>query len=134
MLVMSIACQVAPATLIAGFTAEAPVIGIGAEFLALIAWNFVPSALIITCSSLFQALGNTVPALLSSATRLLTFVLPLLLIARLPGLELRHVWWLSVGTTTLQALFSLWLLRREFRLKLRPAGVQPDEMLSTVTK
>jgi putative MATE family efflux protein len=134
MLIMSIACQVAPATLIAGFTGETPVIGIGAEFLALIAWNFVPSALIITCSGLFQALGNTVPALLSSATRLLTFVLPLLLIARLPGLELRHVWWLSVGTTTLQALFSLWLLRREFRLKLRPAGVQPDEMLSTVTK
>lgn len=134
MLIMSIACQVAPATLIGGFTSETPVIGIGAEFLALIAWNFVPSALIITCSGLFQALGNTVPALLSSATRLLTFVLPLLLIARLPGLELRHVWWLSVGTTTLQALFSLWLLRREFRLKLRPAGVQPDEMLSTVTK
>jgi putative MATE family efflux protein len=134
MLIMSIACQVAPATLIAGFTGEAPVIGIGAEFLALIAWNFVPSALVITCSSMFQALGNTVPALLSSASRLLTFVLPLLLIARLPGLELRHVWWLSVGTTTLQAVFSLWLLRRQFRLQLRPAGVQPDEMLSTVTK
>ena len=134
MLVMSIACQVAPATLIAGFTSEAPVIGIGAEFLRFISWNFVASALTVTCSGMFQALGNTMPALLSSATRLLTFVLPLLLVARLPGLELRHVWWLSVGTTLLQALFSLWLLRREFRLKLRPAGVQPDVMLSTVTK
>ncbi len=134
MLVMSIACHVAPAKLIAGFTNEAPVIGIGAEFLQFISWNFVASALIFTCSGMFQALGNTVPALLSSASRLLTFVLPLLLIARMPGFELHHVWWLSVGTTTLQALFSLWLLRREFRLKLRPAGVQPDVMLSTVTK
>ncbi len=134
MLVMSIACHIAPATLIAGFTDEAPVIRIGAEFLAFISWNFVPSALTITCSSMFQALGNTVPALLSSASRLLTFVLPLLLLAHQPGLELRHVWWLVVGTTTLQALLSLGLLRREFRLQLRPAGVQPDEMLSTVTK
>jgi hypothetical protein len=31
-------------------------------------------------------------------------------------------------------LFSLWLLRREFRLKLRPTGDQPDVTLSTVTK
>ena len=71
---------------------------------------------------------------LSSASRLLTFVLPLVLISRLPGFALHHVWWLSVGTTTLQALFSLWLLRREFHLKLRPAGAQPDVMLSTATK
>jgi putative MATE family efflux protein len=134
MLVMSIACHVAPATLIGGFTDEAQVIGIGAQFLTFISWNFVASALIFTCSGIFQALGNTVPALLSSVSRLLTFILPLLLIARLPGFKLHYVWWLSVGTTTLQALFSLWLLRREFRLKLRPAGVQPEVMLSTVTK
>jgi Na+-driven multidrug efflux pump len=83
---------------------------------------------------MFQALGNTVPALLSSASRLLTFVLPLVLLSRLPGFRLQHVWWLSVGTTTLQALFSLWLLRREFQRKLRPAGAQPETTLSTVTK
>jgi Na+-driven multidrug efflux pump len=134
MLVMSLACHIAPATLVAGFTDEPPVIAIGAEFLTFISWNFVASALIFTCSGMFQALGDTVPALLSSASRLLTFVLPLVLISRLPGFELHHVWWLSVGTTTLQALFSLWLLRREFRLKLRPAGGQPEVTLSTVTK
>ena len=67
MLVMSIACHIAPATLIAGFTDETQVIGIGAKFLTFISWNFVASALIFTCSGMFQALGNTVPALLSSA-------------------------------------------------------------------
>ena len=134
MLAMSIACHIAPAQLIAGFTNEPPVIGIGAEFLRFISWNFVATGLIFTCSGLFQALGNTVPGLLSSASRLLTFVLPLLLISRLPGFALHHVWWLSVGTTTLQALFSLWLLRREFRLRLRPAGAQPAVTLSTATK
>jgi putative MATE family efflux protein len=134
MLVMSILCHVAPARLIAAFTVDPAVIRIGAEFLQYISWNFVATGLIFTCSGMFQALGNTVPALLSSASRLVTFVLPLLLISRLPGFELHHAWWLSVGTTTLQALFSLWLLRREFARRLRSRPGQPDVTPSTATK
>ncbi len=52
MLAMSIACHIAPATLIAGFTDELPVITIGAEFLTFISWNFVASA------ADFHVLGN----------------------------------------------------------------------------
>jgi Na+-driven multidrug efflux pump len=71
---------------------------------------------------MFQAVGNTVPSLLSSASRLLTFVLPVIVIARLPGFHLQQAWTLSVATVAAQAVLSLWLLRREFRLKLRPAA------------
>ncbi len=134
MLVMSIVAHVAPARLVAVFTAEPRVIGVGVEYLTYMSWNFVATGLIFTCSGLFQALGNTVPALLSSGTRLVTFALPVLLLASLPAFQLRHAWWLSIATTTVQALLSLWLLRREFGLKLRPKGAQPPTMLSTVTK
>jgi len=40
-----------------------------AQFLQVISWNFVASGLVFTCSALFQGLGHTMPAVLSSATR-----------------------------------------------------------------
>ncbi len=72
---------------------------------------------------MFQALGNTLPALISSATRLLTFAIPALWLSTRPGFELRQLWFLSVATVTLQALTSLWLLRGQFqrRLVAKPA-------------
>ena len=117
---MMLVCQWHPDAMVAGFTRDAAVIGIGQQFLQLISWNYVASGLIFTCSGMFQALGNTLPSLLSSLTRLLTFAAPVVLVSRLPGFELHHVWWLSVATVNLQAVLSLWLLRREFALKLRP--------------
>jgi Na+-driven multidrug efflux pump len=93
---------------------------LGAEFLAIISWNFVASALILTCASMLQAVGNTVPSLLSSASRLLTFVLPLWLLSRQPGFAIRDAWYLSVASTTLQAALSLWLMRRELSRRLTP--------------
>ncbi|HEY6111209.1 MAG TPA: hypothetical protein VIV62_01710, partial [Chthoniobacterales bacterium] len=57
--------------------------------------------------------------LLSSASRLLLFALPALLISRTPGFDIRHLWYLSVGSQTLQACINLLLLRRELRHKLR---------------
>jgi MATE family, multidrug efflux pump len=135
MLLMTVVAHWQPATMIGAFSDDAAVVATGVEFLRYISWNFVASGLIFTCSGLFQALGNTLPVLLSSGSRLLTFAVPLLLLAQWPGLQLHHVWSLSVATVAAQALISLWLLRREFRAKLRPAGVQPDPVtLSTATK
>ncbi|HQR24922.1 MAG TPA: MATE family efflux transporter, partial [Steroidobacteraceae bacterium] len=74
-----------------------------------------------SCSGMFQALGNTVPALVSSGGRLVTFVLPILWLARRPGIELRDFWYVSVASTALQAVTSLLLLRMVMRQKLRPA-------------
>jgi putative MATE family efflux protein len=122
MLAMTVLCQWHPAALVGGFTSEADVIRVGEQYLRFVSWNYVAAGLAFTCSGMFQAVGNTVPSLLSSASRLLTFVLPVLVISRLPGFHLQQVWTLSVATVTAQALFSLWLLRREFRLKLRPAA------------
>jgi Na+-driven multidrug efflux pump len=66
----------------------------------------------------FQGLGNTVPAVISSASRLLSFVLPVLWLSGEPHFAMVQVWYLSVASVALQAVFSLWLVRREFRLRL----------------
>jgi Na+-driven multidrug efflux pump len=48
-----------------------------------------------------------------------SFVLPVLWLSAQPHFEMVHVWYISVASVTLQAVFSLWLVRRELRLRLR---------------
>jgi hypothetical protein len=47
--------------------------------------------------------------------------LPVLWLSAQPHFEMVHVWYISVASVTLQAVFSLWLVRRELRLRLRVA-------------
>ena len=118
MLLITLVCQWRPEWFIYAFTRAPEVVAVGGPYLRIISWNFVATGLIFSCSGLFQALGNTWPSLLSSASRLLTFVLPVVLLSRQPHFALTQVWYLSVATVTLQALISLTLLAREFRRKL----------------
>jgi putative MATE family efflux protein len=118
MLAITLLCQWRAEWFIECFTRQADAVAVGATYLRIISWNFVATGLIFTCSGLFQALGNTWPSLLSSASRLLTFVLPVVLLSGRPNFTLTQVWYLSVATVTLQALTSLALLRREFRRTL----------------
>jgi Na+-driven multidrug efflux pump len=78
----------------------------------------VATGFVFTCSAVFQGLGNTIPSVLSSASRVITFVVPALWLAAAPHFELIQLWYVSIGSVTLQACFSLWLVRREFRLRL----------------
>lgn len=124
MLVLTLVCQWRPELFIRFFTSQPDAAAVGAGYLQIISWNFLATGLIFTCSGLFQALGNTWPSLLSSASRLLTFVLPAVVMSRMPHFALTKVWYLSVATVALQALTSLALLRREMHRKLGPpAGV-----------
>ena len=118
MLLMTALCHWQPARLVGIFTDDAQVIDVGRDFLQMISWNYVASGLIMTCSGMFQALGNTVPSLVSSFTRVLTFVVPVFLLAQTRDFHLHDVWVLSIATTALQAVISLGLLRREFSRKL----------------
>ena len=118
MLLLTLFCQWRPDVLIGFFTDDPGVIDAGADFLRISSWNFVATGVIFTCSSVFQALGNTVPALLASATRLITFVIPAVLLSRWSGFELRHLWYLSVATVAFQMVVSLTLLRAEFSRRL----------------
>lgn len=115
---LTLFCQWQPQVLIRLFTQEQAVIDVAAGFLLVISWNFVASGLIFSAAGMFQALGNTWPGLISTATRLVTFMLPALWLSRQPGFELRQLWWLSVTTMTLQAALCVFLVQREFRRRL----------------
>ncbi|HXZ59936.1 MAG TPA: MATE family efflux transporter [Steroidobacteraceae bacterium] len=131
MLALTLVCQWRPQVFIEFFSRQPEVVEVGATYLRIISWNFLATGLIFTCSGLFQALGNTWPSLASSASRLLTFVLPAVLLSRLPHFSLIEVWYLSVATVTLQAITSLVLLRREFRRRLGPV---PDSDLASANR
>ena len=118
MLVLTLVCQVEAETMIRLFTTDAAVISVAAGFLHVISWNFVASGVIFTCSSMFQALGNTVPSVVSSGTRILTFAVPAMWLSTRPGFQIRQIWLLSVATVAVQLAVSILLLRREFRLRL----------------
>jgi putative MATE family efflux protein len=122
MLVVTIIARAQPEWLVQWFSEDGAVIATAAEFLSMISLNFVASGIVFTCSGIFQAFGNTVPSIVSSATRLTIFVIPAFIISQRPGFQLRHLWMVSITATTVHALFALWLLRREaFRKGLLPA-------------
>lgn len=121
MVLMTFFCQWGSASVIGAFTKDPTAIRVGTQYLQIISWNFVASGFVFTCSAVFQGLGNTVPAVVSSASRLLSFVLPVLWLSRQPHFEMIQVWYISVASVASQAVFSLWLVRRELRLRLSAA-------------
>ena len=121
MLLATIVSQTQSDRMLALFTKEPAVIEIGSAFLHIVAFNFIAQGLIFTCSGMFQALGNTIPSLISGVTRLATFALPALWLSRQPGFTMQQVWWLGVITITLQMGLSVWLLRRELNKRF-PVG------------
>jgi putative MATE family efflux protein len=118
MFTLTLICQWNPGWLVTKFTSDPEVIAVGVRFLQVISWNFVASGLIFTCSGVFQGLGHTWPALASTTSRILTFVLPAIWLSSLPGLQLDHIWYLSVASVATQAIISLVLLQRVMRAKL----------------
>jgi putative MATE family efflux protein len=129
MLLWAIVCQLFGHVLISVFSKDPAVIRVGDEYLHIISWNFIASGVIFVASSMFQAMGNTIPSLISSAIRVLIIVVPAFLLSRLPGFELTTIWYLSVAGTVAQLAISLLLLRREFGRRLPPAipaGMAPQ--------
>ena len=122
MLIPTLICQWKPELLIRVFAKESDVVAVGADFLRMISWNFVASGIIFTCSGMFQALGNTIPSLISSGSRLIIFAIPALLLAQRPGFNLHQLWTLSVATVAMQAALSVWLLRQQLYKRFGPAS------------
>jgi putative MATE family efflux protein len=118
MIGLTVLCQFEAAWFMRVFTSESAVIAVGAHFLLISSWNFPANAVIFSCSSLFQAMGNTWPTIGSSVVRLAVFTGPVLWMSTQPWFELQHVWYVSVVSMTLQALVSYLLLRREFGRRL----------------
>jgi Na+-driven multidrug efflux pump len=110
----------AAARLVHFFSADPQVVSVGSEYLRIICWTFVMSGIVFVSSSMFQAMGNTLPALIASSTRILVVAIPAFILARMPGFELHWIWYLSVCAGVVQIVMNLSLLRREFKRRLRP--------------
>ena len=118
MVVFALASHIAPAALVGIFTTDPAVIAVGEEYLRIISWNYVASGLVFVASSMFQAMGNTLPSLISSGVRVMLIVGPALALARLPGFQLHTIWYLAVAAVYVQLTLSMLLLNREFRRRL----------------
>jgi putative MATE family efflux protein len=124
MVLFAVASHIAPRALVGIFTNDPAVIAVGEEYLRIVSWNYVASGLVFVASSMFQAMGNTLPSLISSAVRVVLIVVPALVLSRLPGFQLRTIWYLAVGAVLVQLALSMLLLSREFRRRLKFAAPQ----------
>jgi putative MATE family efflux protein len=111
-------CQLWPDVPVRWFTQDAATAQVGVAFLRAISWNFFAAGIVFGCSGMFQALGNTLPALASSATRLLLFVVPATILSQRAGFALATIWHLSVATTVAQAAVSALLVRWQMNRRL----------------
>jgi putative MATE family efflux protein len=127
MVVFAIACRIAPDALMRIFSRDPAVIAAGVEYLRIVSWNFVASGVIFVASSMFQAMGNTIPSLVASAVRIAITAIPAIILSRQPGFQLHYIWYLSVAAVFVQLALSLTLLRREFvrRLNFKPVTAAP---------
>ncbi len=118
MAVVTILMQWKSDLLIGFFTSEAEVIEVGSVFLQLISLNFIAQGIVFSCSGMFQGLGNTRPAMMSSVVRILVFLPLAVYLKYQPGFTINQVWYVSILSVTVQAVVSYLLMRREFRLRL----------------
>ena len=118
MLVFAVLCNIAPGALVAFFSSDPAVIAVGGDYLRIVSWNYIASGLIFVASSMFQAMGNTIPSLIASAARIALVAIPAFILARLPGFQLNWIWYLSVAAVIVQLTISMLFLRREFSRRL----------------
>jgi len=110
--------QFAAAGMVRVFSKDPAVVAVGDEYLRVISWSFIASGLIFVSSSMFQAMGNTLPSLIASGARMVVLTIPVFLLARLSTFQLHWVWYLSLATAYFQLGLVLLLLRREFARRL----------------
>lgn len=125
MLVVTVLVKINPQLMVRGFTDEAPVLQVGGDFLSIVSWNFVAQGIVFSCSGIFQGLGNTKPALLSSFIRLVIFIPVAFAVSRMEGFELHELWYVSMLAVVIQAAVSYWLVQREIRVKTEAHSARP---------
>ena len=128
MAILTLVCLSQAELLVQGFSDEPKVLLVSVVFLQIICWNFVPSGIVFTCSGMFQSLGNTMPALFSTATRLISFIIPALWLSQQDDFQIEQLWYVSVTTVCIQASVSFYFLKREFKKRLPKDELSRDNL------
>jgi MATE family, multidrug efflux pump len=118
MLIIAVAMYFGAAAVMRIFTTDPEAIAVGVEYLRIVVVTFVPSGITFVSSSMFQALGNTIPPLATSTLRILIAAIPAIFLARVAGFHLTWIWYLGAVAVMLQMTLNLILLQRELKLKL----------------
>jgi len=118
MIAFTVFCRLLGGSLVSVFSSDPQVVAVGAEYLRIVSWTFAASGIIFVGSSMFQALGHTMPALIASFCRILLVAIPAFVMSRMPGFQLHWIWYLSVAAIIIQLALNLLLLQREMRLRL----------------
>ncbi|WP_036515739.1 MATE family efflux transporter [Nevskia soli] len=117
-----VVAEVFPAALVGAFSSEPAVLAGGTEFLRVIAFNLMAVSVAFASFGVLSGLGNTIPTLISSATRIALVVGPSWVLSYHAGFRPLWVWVISVAATVVQMLMNLYFLRRELHKRLGPAG------------
>jgi MATE family, multidrug efflux pump len=126
MLLFTIVCHIAPDALVRIFSKDPAVIAVGEEYLRIISYNYIASGLVFVNASMFQAMGNTIPSLITSTVRILIVAVPAVILSHTPGFTLTWVWYLAVVSVLVQLALSMLLLKREFGRRLNfPQAAAP---------
>ena len=125
MIAFTIVSQIWAEGMIGAFSNDPAVLAVGIEYIRVISFNFLASGVIFVASSMFQAMGNTMPSLFASAARLLIIAIPALILSRMPNFQLHVIWYLSAAAVWVQLAISLLLLRREYARRLTFGGAAP---------
>lgn len=101
------------------FSASDAMMAIGIPALRIIGVHFIVAGYCIVTGSLFQALGNGVPSLITSLTRQLIVLLPVAWLLAQTG-NVNMVWWAFPIAEVFSAIFTTFFFVREYRTKIKP--------------
>jgi putative MATE family efflux protein len=124
MAVVTVLVHIDPTYLVKAFTSEPEVVTVGADFLRIVSWNFVMQGIVFSCSGVFQGLGNTRPALLSTICRLGIFIPLAYMLTLREDFAVYHIWYASVISVFSQGIISYLLVQRELKRKLQPPAAE----------
>ena len=97
MILFTAICRALAASMIGFFSSDEQVLVVGEEYLRIVSWTFAASGVIFVVSSMFQALGHTLPALMASFSRIVLVAIPAFFLSPMPRFQLAWIWWLSVA-------------------------------------
>jgi len=115
MVVLGAVLQLAAAGLVGVFSQDPGVIAVGSDYLRIVSWGFPASGIVFVTSSLFQALGRTLPPLLTSTVRNAAVLGPVIWLAARPGFDLKIIWYLSLAAVAVHATANWLLVQRQIR-------------------
>ena len=116
--IVALLCFFIPERLVSLFSDETSVVHVASSYLHYVGLSFPIFGLIFTMSGMFQALGNTLPSLISAVIRMMVFASTLYYLSFQPYFNMVNVWVLIVFASTLQAVIMYLMLRKTFNHQL----------------